>query len=128
MEYEVFETRSARVWLDEHGILHNKFFKNIDITLFDVGEMREICAKITRGKKTPFLVDIREMKSITREARIDGAKKEGTGFRAASALLVGSPVSKAIGNLYLGLNKPEHPTKLFTSEAEAIGWLKGFIE
>jgi hypothetical protein len=43
------------------------------------------------------------------------------------ALLVGSPMSRAIGNFFIGLNKPLIPTRLFVSEPEALAWLRGFL-
>jgi hypothetical protein len=36
-------------------------------------------------------------------------------------------VARAIGNFFMGLNKPLIPTRLFTSEAEALGWLREFV-
>ena len=41
-----------------------------------------------------------------------------------AAILVGSPVSRVMGNIYMGLNKPNVPTKLFTDEQTALIWLK----
>jgi hypothetical protein len=46
---------------------------------------------------------------------------------SAAALLIGSPLTRAIGNFFMGLNKPLIPTRLFTSETEALAWLKGFV-
>ena len=39
-----------------------------------------------------------------------------------------SPLTRAIGNFFLGLNKPLMPTRLFTSEEEALAWLKTFVK
>ncbi len=41
-------------------------------------------------------------------------------------LLIGSPVSRVIGNFFMGLNKPIYPTKLFTDPQKAIRWLQTF--
>jgi hypothetical protein len=55
------------------------------------------------------------------------AGPEGLKVSQAVALLMGSPVSRVLGNLYLGLNKPPIPTRLFTSEEEAKVWLRSFL-
>ena len=34
-----------------------------------------------------------------------------------------SPVSRTIGNFFLGLHRAPYPTRLFSSEREALGWL-----
>lgn len=128
MTNESIETRAARVWLDADGIVRVKFSQNAELMIDDVRETGTAVKKINQGKAIPILADIRAIKSVTREARAGGVSKEFDGMRPASALLIGSVLSKAIGNLYLGLNKPEHPVKLFTSEAEAIVWLKGFLQ
>ena len=52
----------------------------------------------------------------------------GTKLFLAQAIIVDSPVSRLIGSFFLGLNKPPFPTKLFTSEADAVEWLKGYLQ
>jgi hypothetical protein len=42
------------------------------------------------------------------------------------AVVVDSPMSKIIGNIYLGLNKPITPSRLFTDEKDAVEYLKQF--
>jgi len=64
---------------------------------------------------------------MDREARRYFAGEETAKVESAAALLIESPLSKAIGNFFMGLNKPIVPTRLFTSEAEALAWLKGFV-
>ena len=46
---------------------------------------------------------------------------------AAVALLIGSPMSRVIGNFYLGFNRPQTPTRLFTDTDEAEAWLRTFL-
>jgi hypothetical protein len=36
-------------------------------------------------------------------------------------------MSRVIGNFFIGFSRTNIPTRLFTSEAEAIDWLKTFI-
>jgi hypothetical protein len=68
------------------------------------------------------------MNSITKEAREYYAGEEAGEAIKATALLIKSPVAKVLGSLFLGINKPKVLLKLYTSEKEAIEWLKGFIE
>ena len=73
----------------------------------------------------PVLTDIRAMRgtsilSLRRTAGADIASMV-TGL----AIVVGSPVSRMIGNVMMGLAKPPYPTRLFVDEDEAKAWLLG---
>ena len=128
MKNEVIETKGARLWLDEEGIFHSETLPGAEISLELAGEHLDLHVKITGGKKTPVLSDIRTIKSITREARLHLSGEEAEKIHLCIALLISSNVSKVIGNFFLGLNKPNFPTRLFTSEEKAMEWLKGFIK
>lgn len=120
------ETRTARLWLDEDGILRLVFHPKAELTRADAEENHAAIMRLTGSQhdSTPQLVDISRIKSADRGARTFSAS-DGAATLAV-ALIVGSPVSRVIGNFYLGLNSPKYPLRLFTSEREAIEWLKGF--
>ena len=66
------------------------------------------------------------MRSQSAEARALLAGPTATAVSLAVALVVESPLSTVLGNFYLGFNRPETPTRLFTSVAEAEDWLATF--
>jgi hypothetical protein len=70
----------------------------------------------------PLLVDIRGVKSFSKEAR-DYIAKDGTALLSATAILINSPLTKVLANFYLKLSNPEVPTRLFTNFDEAYNWL-----
>ena len=39
-------------------------------------------------------------------------------------LVVGNPLARAIGSFFMGLSRPEIPTKMFTSIESAVEWLQ----
>ena len=71
------------------------------------------------------MVDARNVKTASRATRQDLA---ASAQPISVAVLVDSSVSRVLGNVFLGFNKPAYPTQLFTSEDEAVAWLKGFLE
>ena len=71
-----------------------------------------------------LLVNVGATQGMDRESR--SYFQKATSLKA-TALLVRSPVSRVIANLFIGLNKPAYPIQLFTSEAEAVEWLRGFL-
>jgi hypothetical protein len=67
------------------------------------------------------------IKSITREARAYYAGPDTAKVSTACALVVKSPMAKAVGNFFMGLNQSMVPTRLFNSEAQALEWLQQYI-
>lgn len=128
MESNVIETRTARIWLGEDGILRVFNKPGVKIDLPAAKENIAASMRTTEGRKAPMLIGLDGIKSIGQDARELFAGKDGAEPSLCQALLVGSPFSKVIGNFFLGINKPVFPTRLFTSEADALAWLRGFQE
>ena len=128
METEEIVTQTAKIWLDENGILRVTSLPGATQTLAQAHENMSVEVQLSRGKRRPLLVDLRGMKSFDRDARAYYAGQEAAKFQSAVALLIGSPLSRVIGNFFIGFNKTVMPTRLFTLEAEALEWLKGFLE
>ena len=112
---------------DSSGIvkccIHDDSFLELD----DAKENLSVIKKFGNGKPIPVLVDIRESKGGSKESRAYFASEEAGKIQSACALLVSSPLSRLIGNFFIGLNKTKFPTKLFSNEEEAITWLKTFL-
>jgi hypothetical protein len=65
---------------------------------------------------------------LDREARQYYAGPQYAAVVSATALLVRSPVGRLIGSFVRRLTRPLSPIRTFTSESEALAWLKGFLE
>ena len=78
---------------------------------------------VAGGHPVRLLVDIQLTQGLDRESR---ALFQQAANVKATALLVDSPVSRVVANLFIGLNRPAYPIRLFTAEAEALTWLRGF--
>jgi hypothetical protein len=118
-------TRVCRFVLDERGFVRATIENGAEMTLEDAREALEATERIAVGKRRPVLVDLRGIKAQTREARQFFVGEEAARVSAAVALLVGSPVSRVVGNFFLRLNVQRTPTELFTNEQQAITWLEG---
>lgn len=70
----------------------------------------------------PMLVDMREMKKLERGAR-EYYKTDKAGV-SAMALLVGSPVTRMLANFFMRTDTDTTPTRMFTDESVALGWLR----
>ena len=78
--------------------------------------------------KTRVLVDMTRVTEISKEARDYFANERTASIQRATALLTDSPVSRVIGNFFMGLNKPISPTRLFRDPQKAIQWLHTFSD
>lgn len=74
------------------------------------------------GRRCCVVVVIDSLTSQDSEARrIYASGMQPTLFYAA-ALIVSSPLARAIGSFFLGLTKPAVPTRLFESVDTAVAW------
>ena len=121
-------TRTAKIWLDADGIMRINTFPGLEDTMDDARQNIVACTKVAAGTPRPILIDMRNLKGQSREVRAYYTGPESTKLNTAVAILVDSPVSRVIGNFFLGFNKMDLPTQLFKSEDEALTWLKGFVE
>jgi len=80
--------------------------------------------EIVKGDPLPLLCDLTNVVNMTQDCRKHFAGAEHAAVFSKCALIVTSPLSKIIGNFFLGANKPLRPTRLFTSVEEGLNWLK----
>lgn len=128
MENKEETTRKARLWLGQDGVARVLWEPGAEVTLDDARETMAASLKINKGKRRPLLIDTKTMRSLAREARSYYAGEEAASVASAVAILVGTPVSRVLGNFYIGLSNPRLPSRLFTSEGEALKWLKRYLE
>lgn len=117
----------ARIQLGASGVARYVALPGADVSLRDAEEIHHAVVALYAGSIHPLLVDIREVKAISREARKFFASPAAADTTCAVALLVGSPVSRTIGNFFVSLNKPNFPVRLFTDESEAKAWLQEYL-
>jgi hypothetical protein len=95
-------------------------------TLDDAKENVTTFQMLTEGRQTPLLVDGRPSYRQKPGVREYYASPAAAKNLAAMALLIGSSSGRFLFNLFLALSRPSTPTRVFTSEQEAITWLLRF--
>jgi hypothetical protein len=93
--------------------------------LEDATATLEAMAQLTGGRRRPLVVDMRDTGPQARPARLEFARRSD--LVSAVALVVGTPLSRMAGNLFIRMNKPPFPARLFDNEATAVAWLQGFV-
>ena len=95
-------------------------------TLETAMENVKAAATLAGGKPMCLLVDVRELHYMDRLARGYYGSPLVAQYVIALAMLIDSPLSRALANFFLSFSKPPIPTRLFTNEGEATAWLKSY--
>ncbi|MFO0596658.1 MAG: hypothetical protein U0228_15180 [Myxococcaceae bacterium] len=120
-------TRTCELWTEDEFVF-GRFLPNAEVTAVDAHENLAATRELARGRRMKVVVDLREVRSQSADARAVLAGPEATAVSLAVALVVGSPLSRVLGNFYLGFNRPEVPTRLFSSPDDARAWLRSVPE
>ena len=114
-----------RMWLRPDGIAVVVWTPGTTALLEDATACLEATARVTGGRRCPLLVSMLETGQQDRKTRAEWARRSD--LLSAVALVVGTPLSKVVGNLFLSVSKPPFPVRLFDNEASALTWLKDFV-
>ena len=115
------------MFVDEFGIFHVKILGGVVIDYEDAADNFLLAKYLTKGKPVLKLVDARKLFKIKKEARVFVEKENAPDKHIAKAILVGSILTKYITHFFLRLENSKFPVKIFTSEEEAMIWLKSFL-
>jgi len=114
-------------WMGDDGICRTKTKPQAEITLKEAMENSVAVSSFYKDKKFPLLVDARNVKTMAKEARKHFSTNGRETKITSMAIMVTSPLSRVIGNFFMGLNKPLVPARLFDNEDEAVDWLKNYL-
>lgn len=115
---------AVRVWWDEtSGVVRIQWLPGAELTLRNARMVTTVGQGFTSGPPL-VLVDVRGLTGrLDRSARrhlVDELDK-----LTAMALLVDSPLSTMIANVYIRIQRRRRPMMLFTQEQDALDWLVG---
>ena len=122
------ETRTARIALNDRGLLIVRINDGAFQSLDDAKENLAVAVSETQGRRRPLLIDIRTAKPLDADARhhYSGLTLVER-FSALALLIEGSPFGRMMGNVYLRIARPGIPTQLFAEEAQALKWLTDYL-
>ena len=123
MNNKIYKLKKGEIWLDDNKIIRISSHEKWHISLEDTKEQIEIVKKIANGENYHLSIDITNVTSIEREARLYYSKQD---FAGSVAFVAKNNLSRVIGNFFIGLNHLSVPCRVFSSTEESIKWLKGF--
>lgn len=113
----------AKVQLFDTKIVRIEVAGDVVIGKEQAKEMTEAIGVLSKGKEILVMICADEISRFNKEAMAYSASPEGLKFTIGDALVVKSMTQRITANLYLLMNRPRKPSKIFTSEKEAIKWL-----
>ena len=123
MSVVFFENKYIKFW-KEQDIVFGQYKNNVIISL-------EAAYEIVEYRKTHFpdkyywLLYIEDFEYITPQARAYFASDYSNTNVIKWAFILNKPFSILLSNLFIFINKPKVPVKLFSDTESAIKWLKG---
>jgi hypothetical protein len=122
------ETRTARIALNDQGLLIVRINDGAHQSLDDAKENLAVAVCEAGGQRRPLLIDIRTAKPLDADARHHYSGQTLVERFSALALLVdASPFGRMMGNVYLRIARPGIPTQLFAEETQALKWLTDYL-
>jgi hypothetical protein len=122
-----FETSVFIMSVYDEGFIEFVVKKDAILDSEDLWEARKMSLEYLPGKKFGVLTEAQDMMNITREARDTGASKEYAKDLYGVALYSKNFSLKLLGNLYIRINKPIVPTRLFDDRKKAEDWLRSVM-
>ncbi len=114
-----------RMWLRPDGIAVVVWVPGVTAHLEDAVACLDATERVTGGRRSPLLVNIMNTGAQDRKTRAEWTRRND--LLSAVALVVGTPLSRVVGNLFLIANRQPLPVRLFDNEESALTWLKDFV-
>jgi len=82
--------------------------------------------QFTDNKTYPVVIDITNIRTVTKEARDYLSRGEAISHLSAAAIIANSLATRLLFNFFLTFSKPALPMRIFNSKDEAIKWIGQF--
>lgn len=124
MQTNKIESEYATLKLED-GIIYGEY-KDIVLDLKGAKQVVNDRKEITLCKTYPLIIDVRNVREVTKEARDYFASKEGEEFLSAAAIVSGSMLTTFLANFVIQVSfvKTNIPTRLFKDKEKALDWIK----
>ena len=122
MTTDELRTAVAVVRRDQQGVIRGTYTATEE-TLADARANMAAVEQLSGGQPTLLLIDSRKLAHMTPQVRNYYVSDEATHLIRALAIVLTSPLSRLMGNVFLRFQNPRVPTKLFTDDVAALHWL-----
>lgn len=125
MKERYSKTDSFEIWYED-GIIFTEFEKNTVLNLEISHQVVAARLAVSNKCPTPIFIDLTNVFYTDTKARKYMATKEAVEFITAGAFLLDNEIMRLAGNIFIQIDKPLIPTKLFTDKDKALQWLQAY--
>jgi hypothetical protein len=118
---------SFSISLRQDGIIQTDIELDKVMEIYHIKLGVDFIKEIYTGEKFPLLFKVGDFSLPSQESLKYQANEDSNLYASAEAYVITSFYQKIIADFYLKINKPARPTKFFSTEKEAVKWLKGFL-
>ena len=122
MQSNFIENDFCKQWLDDE-MLYCIFRPYLEIDINVVKKCVTDRKILTAGISYKMFADVKNLRYFTSEAKEYFASSEGSAGLEAIAFLVNTQIEKFIIRLFIEVNRPPIPCKIFSGKEEALEWL-----
>jgi hypothetical protein len=115
------------VTLGSDGILRIDYSRFDCITLASIECARALHAALCPNRKVPVLLQGKGVGSVEYKAQRYLSSPEVCAGISAGAVVVKSFLERHLARMFLIYHRPPYPVQVFSDEAVALAWLRGFL-
>jgi hypothetical protein len=124
----MLETATAQIVKRDDGIVIARIRAGVRQSLDDARANLQGCIDACAGQRGPLLIDVSVGLPLDAEVRhFYTGEALARAFSALGLLVEASPLGRMMGNVYLRVARLGVPTRLFSDEAGAVAWLRGYL-
>lgn len=120
----MIENSHVKIWMED-DILHFQYKEGTILGLDAARELLELRLQFSKGKNYKIITYLPNIRAVTPEAKAFLSSEESYRGVEKVAVVSRSPIGIMLVNLFIQVNKPPRPTRLFKNVWEALQWLKG---
>lgn len=118
------ETHGGTVSLGEDQVVYVTLAANLRVDLPELEAVMGAHLEIAAGRAYPALIDLRNIRGMTRRALHGPADHAIQHCITRCALLTRSPVTTVFARFFVKIVAPIYPVKVFGDRDRAIAWLR----
>lgn len=122
MNVQVHHRENLQCWIEDE-MVHAYYMHGCILTLEFAKELVALRLSLQGGKDYPIVAYVEDSVVINPDARKYLAK-EGYNGVSKVALITNSKIKTVFINIFISIDRPPKPTKLFTDKMAAIRWIK----
>ena len=115
-------------WMDESGIIIAVATPQELHTLEHAQASIAAMAQLAGDRRYPMLVDMSNVRAMSREARTYYAGPEPPKYNSALAMVTSSNFGRMVANFFMSLTTQKVPTRMFGNVADAEEWLMQYVD